>query len=400
MKEIIKVNKYAASNNLNKKLKDSVSYFCGFLNSKIDVSIFFTNINKDNSPRIARKLNTAIKKFLKPLPNYDISVVDLDEFDAVRVDMTGEELPYSCDDKYYIVKDNELKIMSVEELGLFMNLYQDSSPYWKQITRYDISYLDEESFKKYYEKVYNTTTDIYQNLKDLGLIIDDKLTYACFYLFSQTKLITIKINDYINNTYVSYHDNVFNLLNNFSNYIRDNNLNDIYFDVLCNNLLSSDFNEYIVINININNDDISIENDTYIKDQNNIKNKFISNILDAYYNFKTDKEISSYLKDNSLDYQETTINNVFKEKISFAKKVNIDKEAFIEDKATIKVKDKFIELLIRNPYMTNNEMASILKTSTKTIQRKIKELKQKGIISREGNYRNGYWKIDISKLEQ
>lgn len=54
-----------------------------------------------------------------------------------------------------------------------------------------------------------------------------------------------------------------------------------------------------------------------------------------------------------------------------------------------------INLIKKNPSITQNEMAKILKLTRDGISYNIRILKEKGIIERIGATKNGYWKINI-----
>ena len=54
-----------------------------------------------------------------------------------------------------------------------------------------------------------------------------------------------------------------------------------------------------------------------------------------------------------------------------------------------------INLIKKNPSITHNEMAKILKLTRDGISYNIRILKEKGIFERIGATKNGYWKINI-----
>lgn len=53
---------------------------------------------------------------------------------------------------------------------------------------------------------------------------------------------------------------------------------------------------------------------------------------------------------------------------------------------------KVLDILIENPYATYMEIAGKLNISRKTVSYRIKLLKDKGIITRVGSAKKGYWK--------
>ena len=54
---------------------------------------------------------------------------------------------------------------------------------------------------------------------------------------------------------------------------------------------------------------------------------------------------------------------------------------------------KIIDIIKNNSSVTANEIADLINTSTRTVDRAIKELRDKNIIIREGSFKSGYWKI-------
>ena len=55
--------------------------------------------------------------------------------------------------------------------------------------------------------------------------------------------------------------------------------------------------------------------------------------------------------------------------------------------------EKIINLIKKNPYVTQVEMAKLLSLTRDGISYNIKILKNKGILIREGSTKNGFWKL-------
>jgi Fic family protein len=62
--------------------------------------------------------------------------------------------------------------------------------------------------------------------------------------------------------------------------------------------------------------------------------------------------------------------------------------------------DKIVKLIKENKFITINEIAEILKVSSKTIKRDIAKLKEKGMLKREGSLKTGYWKLIEGYIEK
>ena len=59
--------------------------------------------------------------------------------------------------------------------------------------------------------------------------------------------------------------------------------------------------------------------------------------------------------------------------------------------------EKIINLIKKNPTITQVEMAKILDLTRDGVSYNIKILKEKGIIERVGSTKNGIWKINIAE---
>ena len=60
-----------------------------------------------------------------------------------------------------------------------------------------------------------------------------------------------------------------------------------------------------------------------------------------------------------------------------------------------KVYIEIIEIISKNNYITQEEIAGELNKTRNSIYRNIKTLKDMGILERLGSKKNGYWKINI-----
>lgn len=76
-------------------------------------------------------------------------------------------------------------------------------------------------------------------------------------------------------------------------------------------------------------------------------------------------------------------------------------EKQIRDKVRDKVRDKFgisseqiIERIRQNKHITLDEIASELKVTRRTVEKKMRELKAAGIVKRKGSNKTGSWEIN------
>lgn len=78
--------------------------------------------------------------------------------------------------------------------------------------------------------------------------------------------------------------------------------------------------------------------------------------------------------------------------------INITKNDPVNDPVNAPVKlnktqQSILDIIIKNPNITREEIAIKSKKSLATIRRCIAELKEKGIIARVGSAKTGYWKV-------
>ena len=78
-----------------------------------------------------------------------------------------------------------------------------------------------------------------------------------------------------------------------------------------------------------------------------------------------------------------------------------ENEKQVRDKIRDKVRDKFgisseqiIEQIQRNPAVTLDEIAAALSVTRRSIEKKIKELRDAGYIRREGSNKSGRWIVN------
>lgn len=57
------------------------------------------------------------------------------------------------------------------------------------------------------------------------------------------------------------------------------------------------------------------------------------------------------------------------------------------------LEDKILSVIKMNPQITQKNIAEETDNALRTVQRKLKELQERGIIERKGEKRYGYWEI-------
>lgn len=393
-------SKISNAREIRNDLKILCNHISGFLNAKTQAVFNFNDINKDNSVRLFKKITFAINKYIRPQIDIDMKIFDLGDFDMIKLYLNDfSDVPYSSDGRYFIYNNNQLLELSPSELIKLINKENYKETFENKITSFTIEDLDKTTIDLLFKN-----NDFISFFKEKNLLKNDNLTASSYYLFGDHNLLSLNYENFIDGSKQFYNGNIINILNHLLvifNYLD----NDIFKNFLFTLLLNFNYKYYFYLNLNIYEDKIEITLDSANEiNANNIKNLTMFDVLKTFYNDMDFISLSDFKKAMSsmnINYSISIKDN----RLSFVMFNKENKELDNKDnnkkieKNTNRVKDKFLDILIRNPYITNNEIASILDISTKTVQRKIKELKEKDIIQREGNYRTGYWKIDLDKLE-
>lgn len=78
---------------------------------------------------------------------------------------------------------------------------------------------------------------------------------------------------------------------------------------------------------------------------------------------------------------------------SLYKYIDIATETLADVGVNVGVNDRILELLARQPRLTAGELAVSLKKTTRTIERRLKELCEQGRLKRVGSDKTGHWEI-------
>ncbi len=275
-------------------------------------------------------------------------------------------------------------------------------------------------------------------LNRFGLVKDGYLTNAGNVLFGKKYPVTLKAAVFATDEKLTfldmqmYEDNIFNLLKLAEAYIAKNinwrvEINGlgreeipeipmaVIREALANSFAHSIYNGNTYHEICIYPNKVTIYSpgpyassfkpEDYIKKsiESSIRNETISKIL--YMNKSIEqfgsgfKRIDSLCKDAKIkySYETTDIGFTF---IIYRKANNV-----IHTNNTLKVNEQFkltkteqliLSLLEINPNYTRDELAEAISKTVRTVQRGLDSLRDKGLITREGSDKSGYWVININ----
>lgn len=167
-------------------------------------------IGKDTT----KDISVQIKNNIRPVINPSINIIEVGSKQIIKVEVYGDDTPYSAYGRYYIRSDDEDLLMTNSQLeNFFINKNIDYSKWENELTPYGIEVIDEDLLINYINKgnEVGRISFIYKDTKDtlikLGLLKNDKLNNAGLYLFSNLKPWTLKLAIYPTDERISFIDN-------------------------------------------------------------------------------------------------------------------------------------------------------------------------------------------------
>ena len=414
-----------------------------------------TPVGQDIGENTIRDITNAITSHIEPRIYPVVNKVVLNNKECIKVEFSGEEVPYFAYGRAYMRVGDEDKKLSQKELGnLFIKVSGIETKWEETETEYSFEEINESLLKKCIQQG-NESQRIsykYTNKKDilnrLGLISKNgKLLNAGNALFGKNANIVLKMAIFASDTKATFLDitrkegNILELGNIGENYIKEHikwtpnfetgrverleipeipvaSIREAIMNCLCHqSMISPEDAE-----ISIYKDRIEIYNpgefndlytpEDYIEGRGKsiLRNKLIGNTLYLSH------EIEAFGTGIRRIYEECNKNNV---KVNFRK----DKAGFtvifyrktdkeLEKVATTipkvlkesnmekfekftKNEEKLLNELYENPNITQVELSQKLNISKRAIIKIIKKLKENGIIERIGSNRKGFWKINV-----
>ncbi len=390
-----------------------------------------------------RDVSRTIYESISPRIYPTIKEEKIDDANVIKVEFNGNEMPYSAYGRYYIRTADEDREASTSELRKFFLANEYKEKWEGSLSKCLVKQVDKKAIKMFCEEAIQAgrlasgryTTPIILNR--FGLASGEYLTNAGEALFGNNHPITVKAAIFATNEKLTFldiqlfEDNIFNLLNICETYITKNirwkgdivgfkrvETPEIPLEVI-RELLANSFTHAIYTansyhEICIHPDKITIYNpgtyasrylpEEYIKGncQSSIRNATITKML--YLNKTIDqfgsgfKRIDKLCKESKIKY--SYINNeegftfILYRKDAYQNRHEV-KENDIKYDLSLNLTDQEVyHLLLRNNRIKREEMAKELSKSTRTIQRALNNLKEKGIITRIGSDKNGYWKVN------
>ena len=425
-------------------LDEAVCSISGMLNSHGHGTLYF-GVSQDGEvvgqPVTQKTLNdiaVRIIEAVRPVIYPNVQIVSFDGVEVVRVEFSGLEKPYSAFGRYYKRVHDRTEEMTSSELRSEMFSSDVGSIWENHPTPYGLEAVDHEALRKFYNKAVACDRleelPVYDEealLKGLGLYVEGHLTNAGYYLFSDRKPVVLKTAVYVTDERISFsdinrfEDNIYNLIAISLRYVKDHiNWRVEYHDgtsrieipeipieavreLLVNAFAHADYKGLTEHEIDITPTTLEIYNpgefpanlspEMFATDhiKSMPRNRIILNTL---YKSK-DVEVfgSGFRKVYAICRSSGTECSYRSAYGGFSFFLSRKKSDTPQPVRTAGRKDTtesaILNMMKEDPTVTINRLSEETGKSTRTIQRKLESLTEKGIIRRCGSVRRGYWEV-------
>lgn len=394
-------------------------------------------LGQDVSESSLRDVSRAVYENIKPQIYPAIEEIILDGKRLIKVEFSGENVPYSAYGRYYLRTADEDREVIPEELKEFFKANKYRSKWEKEQSSATIKQIDKNAIKSFCKNAvasgrmaegkYNSSLI----LKRFGLISGEYLTNAGELLFGSTKPISLKLGIFATDEKLTildmkrFEDNIFNLINLAEEYILKNlrwrveitrgerlEIPEIPIaairEVIANSFAHALYNGRTNHEICIHPSMITIYSpgeyaskhtpEEYIRGnvESEVRNASIAKIL--YLNKSIEqfgsgfKRIHSLCTDADIKYSYENTKNGFKF-ILFRPHLQSDISPVTLDVTLNGNEMLILAILKQNPNLSRDEIASKISKTIRTVQRALDSLRKKGYIKRIGSKQYPNWKI-------
>lgn len=386
-----------------------------------------------------RDVSRVVFESIKPQIYPQIQKITIDGCDIIEVKFSGKNKPYSAYGKYYIRVADESRELTPAELKEMM-LSSEYSERWEQFeTEYTIKDVDEAALKDFYNRATacgrlpDEGFDAEKLLNKLSLLKNGKLNNAGYVLFGNNGPVTLKMAVFASDEKLTFldinraEDNIFRLVDTALTYIKKNirwraeigsvtreEIPEIPLkalrEIVINSFAHAQYGTTTQHEIDIHPGKVVIYNpgefppefspeDFATKNLSSIiRNELIAKVLYLCHDIESFgsgfKRVYTLCNQNGVEcsYEKTPIgfSFVFLRNDPNAK-INVPKNDKNVPIVLSKTEKAVYELLKVQPNLTREELSIEISKTVKTVQRALDGLKTKGLISRVGTNRSGYW---------
>ena len=391
-------------------------------------------VSEETLRDVAHKISESVKPQTYPT----VTKEDFEGKSTIKVEVNGNDKPYSAFGRYYIRVADEDQQMTPSRLKKYF-LEHGNFSVWEQTESTDTDKnVDRTALKKFVQNATRsgrlpegTKADV-SILKQIGLFKNKHLNNAGAALFSRKSKIRLQMAIFATEEKLTFldmapeEDNIFNLLDKAESYIMRN----IHWraeitgskreeipeipaavvrEALANSFAHAIYNTSEQHEICIHPNMITIYNpgeyaskykpEEYVKRNtpSSIRNELIAKTL--YLNKSIDrfgsgfKRISSLCKDAGIRFSYEKYDTGFKI-IIYRRKENENVIINVTNNVILNQTEKTVLMLVKqNPQITIAELAERISKTDRTVQRALDSLREKGVLKRKGSRKAGYWVV-------
>ena len=383
---------------------------------------------------ISRKVFESIKPQIYP----EIKIEEYMGVDVIVLSFEGKEQPYSAFGKYYIRVADEDRELSPSELRKIMIGKEYEENWGSKPSELTIDDVDQITLDLFKEKAIecgrlpNVNYDNLTLLKKLNLITNNHLNNAGKMLFSKTGPIVLKMAVFATDQKITFLDikreegNIFQLIEKAMRYVIDNirwrveitgesihrkEIPEVPIsalrEVIVNSFAHARYEYPIQHEIDIFSNRISISNPgsfandykpedfAYNTLSSVLRNELIAKTLylcKDVESFGTGlKKVYSICNEQNVVVDYTNEENFFV--FNFYREDRNVVTNVVTNVVLTKNEKMVLSMLQDNPRLSALDISAMMGKTSRTIQRVLDSLKNKGLIKREGSNKNGFWKV-------
>lgn len=408
------------------------------LNKNCNGTLYFeikndgTVVGQEIGEFITTKIVNEIKNHIKPVIHPKIEIITSNNKTIISVEVYGKETPYSAYGRYYIRCDDQDLLMNNNELErFFLDKNFTYSDWENEITKYSLNDIDENLLIEYIDKANEVNrinyryNDVEDALIKLDLMNNGHLNNAGLYLFSNKKVLMLKLAIFATDNRLTFIDNkqffgnIFECINEGIKYI-SNNINyhaeirgvtrvetpeipiEAIREIVVNSfvhikVIPGDYNEIIITPTKVR-----IYNPGTIVMGKNPKD-FAEGKIGS--KIRNPLIALTLYKNKTIEAFGTGFKRVFELCDRRNIKYNYGTDGFgfyfefyrnkVSNDTLNDIDNKIVEYLKQyNSIKTVKEISFYLSKSDATLKRALARLIEKNIIIRIGSKKNGYWKLN------
>lgn len=407
-----------------------------FFGVKNDGSPFKFEITDSTLRDVSRKIYEAIRPQIFPV----IETISLNGVDVIRVEFSGEDIPYSAFGRYYIRVADEDRELSPQELRKIMISKEYEENWCDKITAYTAEDIDDNSLLNFYHSAsecgrfpkigYEKETILIKN----NLMRNGHLTNAAVMLFSKWKPITLKLVVFATSARVTILEmktvkgNIFELIDEAMNFVMENIRWRVVIDekstqrkeipeiplvalreVIMNSFAHARYDGNVQHEIDVYSNRISIINpgsfandftpyDFYKRDlKSYLRNQSIADALYLCKDVETCghglKKVYQLCNDSKVDISYINNENDFTIEFSRADRNEVGEINGEINGELSQQEQAVLSVFRKNKNAIKKDIITETGYSSRSIDRVIRLLKNKELIKRIGANKNGYWEV-------